>query len=113
MPNLTRTSCRPGCPNSKPCPIHGKQKDTRKSSAKRGYDGTWRKLRAAKLAKDPISECTICPIKSRCRDFGKTFKADTVHHIKPVSKYPRLRLVWGNLMSVARACHERIEERHG
>jgi 5-methylcytosine-specific restriction endonuclease McrA len=111
MPNLTPKSCRPGCPNKQPCPIHGKPKDTRKTSHKRGYDNAWRKLRKAKLTKDPTSECNICPIKSRCSDFGKTFAADTVHHLKPVSKYPDLRLAWSNLMSVSRSCHERIEER--
>lgn len=72
----------------------------RGSSAKRGYDADWRKVRTAKLAMTPLCEC------DRCKKMGRILVADTVHHIKPVESCPDLRLNVDNLMSMAEHCHE-------
>lgn len=70
----------------------------RESATSRGYDWQWRKVRAVKLAQNPV-----------CESCG--YPADTVHHIQPVEKYPDLRLAIDNLMSLCRECHEKIEKR--
>jgi len=35
--------------------------------------------------------------------------AEQVHHIKGIADHPELRLVWSNLLSVCKTCHERVE----
>lgn len=64
----------------------------------RGYDTTWEKIRRMYLRRHPLCE--------RC--VGLT-PATMVHHIKPVAKYPELRLDPDNFMALCRDCHE-IEE---
>lgn len=73
--------------------------DHRQSAAARGYDRDWQRLRDAYLKAHPLCE--------RC---GKE-PADTVHHIKPVETHPELRLVWENLESMGRVCHEQFHGR--
>jgi 5-methylcytosine-specific restriction protein A len=75
----------------------------RGSSASRGYDRQWQKVRGIKLDRCPLCEC------SRCKAMGRVKAADTVHHIKPVETHHHLRLVDSNLMSMAHQCHE-VEE---
>jgi len=61
MPKRPSSPCsRPGCPHRKPCPVHTQKRapDTRPSSAARGYDRTWRQIRAAFLKKHP--DCLVC-----------------------------------------------------
>ena len=70
----------------------------RGSAASRGYDGPWRALRKAKLQADPL--CWWCQ-----RD-GCLTAATTVDHIEPISVSPGLRLVWSNLRSGCKPCHD-------
>ena len=70
----------------------------RGSAASRGYDGPWRALRKAKLKADPL--CWWCQ-----RD-GHLMQATTVDHIEPISTRPDLRLVWSNLRSGCKPCHD-------
>ena len=77
----------------------GGKKDTRKSSAERGYDASWRRLRNTFLSFYPL--CQKCGLI-----------ASVVHHIKPIKTHPDLRLDWDNLMPMCRECHEKIEGRN-
>ena len=73
----------------------------------------WRKLRAEILKQDKY-ECQLCKKRGYYR------RANTVHHIKPIEKYPELALSkyyidengkkQRNLISVCRECHEREHE---
>lgn len=76
------------------------QDKNRGSASARGYDHRWHKLRELKMNRDPLCEV--------CLTLGKTVPADVVHHIKPVDKYPELRLDYDNLMSLCTAHHEEI-----
>ena len=70
----------------------------RGSAASRGYDAAWRKLRASKLAADPL--CAWCLAE------GILTAANTVDHIEPISERPDLRMVWSNLRSGCKPCHD-------
>lgn len=70
----------------------------RGSAASRGYDAAWKRLRLSKLAADPL--CWWCLAE------GILTAADTVDHIEPITKRPDLRLVWSNLRSGCKACHD-------
>lgn len=72
----------------------------RGSSASRGYDSTWHKVRAIKADVNPL--CELCLLKGIERPLA------IVHHIKEVEKFPELRLVMSNLMSLCFSCHEMI-----
>lgn len=74
----------------------------RGSSAERGYDRRWRKVREIKLSIDPLCEV--------CLDQGLTTKATMVHHIKPIKTHPELRLVLTNLQSLCNEHHEELEK---
>lgn len=64
----------------------------RASSADRGYDADWRKLRAEHLKRQP--NCVIC---------GKP--GNTVDHIKRVRDFPELRLDPRNLQTLCASHH--------
>ena len=51
---------------------------------------------------------TNCRKKALERDH---YECQTVHHIKEIRDYPHLALELDNLMSLCRACHERIHDR--
>lgn len=70
-----------------------------KSPSKRGYGRDWQKLRLRKLQADPLCEFH----KGR----GETVLAEVVDHIKPISEAPELRLVWSNLRSLCKVCHDK------
>jgi len=70
----------------------------RGSAASRGYDNAWRRLREAKLKADPV--CWWC------QSLGRLTAANTVDHIVPISERPDLRLVWSNLRSGCKPCHD-------
>jgi 5-methylcytosine-specific restriction enzyme A len=74
----------------------------RGSSADRGYDHQWRKVRQQKLNEDPL--CEIC-LKEEL-----TTLATTVHHIEAIDTHPHLRLTMSNLQSVCNEHHEEIEK---
>lgn len=73
----------------------------RGSSAKRGYDGDWRRLRIEFLALHPYCECDAHQ--------GKDERAlsQVVDHIASIMERPDLRLEWSNLRAMTKACHDR------
>lgn len=73
----------------------------RGSNAARGYDAAWRRLRKKKLSLSPWCEC------DECKASGAKVLADVVDHEHPISTHPHLRLVLGNLRSMAKAHHDR------
>ena len=91
------------CPGCKPA-VQASQ-DDRGSTIERGYDWMWRRLRERYLAANPMCEaqvaCTSEPITRRI--------ATQVHHKKPISEAPELRLEWSNLLAVCQACHVALE----
>jgi 5-methylcytosine-specific restriction enzyme A len=68
----------------------------RGKTAARGYDATWRRVRALKLATDPF-----CEIRTHCQGMV----AGEVDHKIPIRDAPELRLEWGNLQSSCHRCH--------
>jgi len=75
-----------------------RKKDNRPGARQRGYDTRWQKVREVKISINPLCE--------RCLIRGKTIRADIVHHILPVDKYPGSRLDLNNLESLCNWCHE-------
>ena len=73
----------------------------RGSSSSRGYDNAWRKLSVRFRKHNPLC--------AKCKVSGRIEPAKDVHHIKPISTHPELRLDWDNLMSLCRQCHRDIE----
>jgi 5-methylcytosine-specific restriction protein A len=73
--------------------------DRRGSSAQRGYDGQWRKLRLVALRRDDYL-CQECLKKDR------PVPATEVHHILGIDVRPDLRLDLDNLASVCAPCHK-------
>ena len=64
----------------------------------------WLRVRLQVLERDKYA----C---SKCRDAGKYTKANTVHHLRPLSEAPHMALDLGNLTSLCHACHEAIHSR--
>jgi 5-methylcytosine-specific restriction protein A len=78
----------------------------RDREAKRFYDsGPWRKLRAWKLATDPLCE--------RCKASGRYVAASHVHHRTERSEAPELALDEANLESLCHPCHSRHHATRG
>jgi len=77
------------------------QEAQRGTSAERGYDATWRKLRAAYLREHPLCECDAC-------QGGKVrvTAAQVVNHRIDIAERPDLRLEWDNLQSMSKAHHD-------
>jgi 5-methylcytosine-specific restriction enzyme A len=73
----------------------------RGTTAQRGYDAAWRRLRLLKLSMNPLCECDDC-----VRD-GVLTPADVVDHRKSIEERPDLRLELSNLRSMAKAHHDR------
>jgi len=78
-----------------------RQCDERRGSAQsRGYDVTWRKLRAIKVKRNPLCE--------DCEQNGLTVPVAEVDHIIPINGMnDLLRLDMQNLRSRCKACHTR------
>ncbi len=55
-------------------------------------------MRLRKLKTDPLCEFH--------KERGETVLATVVHHIKPIAEAPELRLVWSNLCSLCKDCHD-------
>ena len=92
------------CPNMAEyrgvCKVHARDNNRARGSAEeRGYDSDWRRLRAAKLAVDPI-----CELRTRCMGMV----ASEVHHVIPIRDRPDLRLEWSNLRSACKPCHSAL-----
>ena len=93
-------SCQP-CPSHAEyrgrCREHARQAEiARGTTTERGYNGDWRRLRAAKLAWDPV-----CQIRTHCQGMV----AEEVDHVVPIRLRPDLRLEWSNLQSACKRCH--------
>ena len=69
----------------------------RGSSAQRGYDAAWRRLRDRVLGEEPL--CRFCSAA------GRVNAAREVDHIRPVATHPELRLVRSNLRPLCTPCH--------
>lgn len=65
----------------------------------------WRKLRALKIARDPLCEA--------CKGRGLVVPADDVDHIEPIVRAPELAYVVSNLQSLCRSCHVRKTHAEG
>lgn len=65
----------------------------------------WIKKREEALIRDNY-ECQECKKK------GGYHKAECVHHIKELKKYPELALDINNLISLCNRCHNLIHEKH-
>lgn len=102
---MPRRVYRPyGAPKSKARSRAEYDRDRRDPEAARFYQSAaWRKLRAEKLAIDPLCE--------HCRRRGRFVQAKHVHHVKPRAEFPELALDLANLESACPPCHNRIEPR--
>lgn len=80
--------------------VERREKDRRRGSpASRGYDAEWRRTRAAFLQRYPL--CLFC------EEAGRVTAAQVVDHIISIVDRPDLRLVWSNLRSLCKPCHDR------
>jgi 5-methylcytosine-specific restriction protein A len=101
MPRRPRKRCRhPGCPeltDESYCQEHradGKKYDSdRGTAAERGYGSAWQKIRALKLARDPLCE--------ECLAKGIVKPAEQVHH-EDENPHNNLK---NNLKSLCVPCH--------
>ncbi len=74
---------------------------SRDRAAKAFYDSkAWRDLRLLKLRQSPLCEC--------CVSADRLTSAAVVHHKRPVSEAPDLRLELSNLVSLCWSCHSRL-----
>lgn len=78
-----------------------REPDMRPSAAERGYDARWRRIRMMHLRNHPLC--------AECLKDGRTEPASEVHHKVPLAAGGDHSL--SNLMSVCRACHNRLEPR--
>lgn len=69
----------------------------RGSSARRGYDRRWRKLRDAYIAEHPLCR--------HCQERGIVTAAAEVDHIEPHRGDIALLLDWDNLQALCAPCH--------
>jgi len=106
MPNRPKRIC-PQCQSlyEQECQCgygkHGWEADAQRGTRQeRGYDAAWQRLRAYKLANNPLCE--------ECEADGKTRPAREVHHIRPFHGLSdTLRLDYANLQSLCSECHRR------
>lgn len=75
-----------------------KTTDDRPSSAKRGYDYRWTKIRKQFLESNPLCYC--------CKRNNRATPATLVHHIIPLRNGGTHNTT--NLMSVCRFCHAKL-----
>ena len=67
-------------------------------TSSRGYGSDWRRLSERFRIENPL--CADCEAKGLVRP------SQEVHHIKPLEKFPHLRLVWSNLVALCSRCHQ-------
>jgi 5-methylcytosine-specific restriction protein A len=107
----TRSICpAPGCnriTSGGRCDQHKSNRGTSKNRPGDPFysSARWRKLRAAKLAADPLCEC------EECKAIGAITAADTVDHVKARIEYPELAFEWSNLASMHSDHHNRKTRR--
>lgn len=68
----------------------------------------WQRLRKAKREANPMCEDPFGTHESS----GRVVIAEQVHHVVPIVVDPSRAFDWDNLVSVCRACHERMERGH-
>jgi 5-methylcytosine-specific restriction enzyme A len=73
----------------------------RGTTAERGYDADWKRLRARFLTSNPLCQCTDC------MRLGRRWLANVVNHIQDIRDRPDLRLDWDNLQAMSKRCHDR------
>lgn len=82
-------------------PVHAtadRAYNEKRNADKRFYSRiAWLKLRALKLATDPLCE--------HCHKRGELTVAEHVHHVEEVRSRPDLALVMENLESLCESCH--------
>ena len=119
MPSLplhpcSAAGCRELVPHGRRCPNHGRQISpeqlreqrrqcdaNREPANVRGYDHDWMDCRAAYISEHPWCEArVICASESITKRV-----AVEVHHRRPISEAPELRLDPENLQAVCRPCH--------
>ncbi len=83
------------------CERVGGRDGKRASSAKRGYDRRWRKLRALKLREEPLCQ--------QCLGVGRTEPATVVHHLDPVYPDGEILCDLDRLESLCLSCHSKGE----
>ena len=104
MPRKSKCPCRhPGCPQLVDagqlyCDEHAKLYE-RPSSAKRGYNSKWRKVRAAYLRKHPL--CV------KCMADGQYVEATVVDHKQAHRNNPALMWDENNFQSLCKSCHDK------
>lgn len=82
----------------------GTGKDDRPTTAERGYDAAWRRLKDRYLLDHPVCE--------DCDEAGLLTLAEEVHHVKPFKgKKDPLRLDPTNLRSLCSSCHAKHSQR--
>lgn len=92
------------------CPAHADREqpawqrvdEHRGSSSERGYDHIWRRCREITLTRD----CHTC---QHCLKRGDVRPATDVHHIRPLTTHPELRLVLDNLISLCHRCNQQAD----
>ncbi len=99
---------QPGCSAVVPrgaryCDVHLKARrkaddDRRGSSTERGYDQTWRRVRAAHLSRHPL--CVLCQAE------GRLTPATVVDHIISINERPDLRLDSSNHRAMCKRHHD-------
>lgn len=75
----------------------------RGTSAARGYDSVWRRLRRMHLLANPL--CVFCRAK------GDTVAATVADHVHTIVDRPDLRLDPDNLQSLCKRCHDSDRQR--
>ncbi len=114
MPFKPKTPCREqGCPNlvndyresRGRCPKHAEEFNQqydalRPSPSKRGYDGTWSEFRKMILAERPLCE--------EHKKIGEIIPSLEIHHVKPITTHPELRLDPDNVVALCKPCHSAI-----
>ncbi len=66
----------------------------------------WKRIRRKALRRDGFKCC-------RCRRYGKSVEATTVHHKKTVETHPELAYDLDNLESLCTACHNKAHPEKG
>lgn len=102
------SGCRGIATNGRFCSSHAESKRAtrpydawRGSSASRGYDADWRRIRVQALLRDNY-ECQCCKLR------GIVKRATDVHHQITIEEAPWLRLALSNLISLCKECHSSI-----
>ena len=105
LPTLASVCAQPGCKelsiHQGRCATHQRKRTGNVPNHRSLYDRAWDRLRALKLAANPLCE--------RCEKEGRTRVAIQVHHILKVRQHPDLRLQFKNLMSVCIPCHVELD----